>query len=289
MTSYRRRQRVDRMMTVLVSAAFVLALLPLVSLVITTVVNGLPRFDVAFFTESMRNVVGAGGGALAAIVGTLLITGMAVLISVPIGLMTAVYLVEYGTGRLAKAVTFLVDVMTGIPSIVAGLFAYALLSLVTGEPGYRSGFGGSVALSLLMIPVVVRSIEEMLRLVPGELREASLALGVPKWRTVVKVVLPTAIAGIVTGVMISIARVIGETAPLLLIAGATASMNYHLFADRMMTLPVFVYTQYMNQGRDAQAYIDRAWTGALTLILIVALLNIVARLIARITAPKGAR
>lgn len=276
-------------MTVLVSAAFVLALLPLVSLVITTVVNGLPRFDVAFFTESMRNVVGAGGGALAAIVGTLLITGMAVLISVPIGLMTAVYLVEYGTGRLAKAVTFLVDVMTGIPSIVAGLFAYALLSLVTGEPGYRSGFGGSVALSLLMIPVVVRSIEEMLRLVPGELREASLALGVPKWRTVVKVVLPTAIAGIVTGVMISIARVIGETAPLLLIAGATASMNYHLFADRMMTLPVFVYTQYMNQGRDAQAYIDRAWTGALTLILIVALLNIVARLIARITAPKGAR
>ncbi|MGV1033871.1 MAG: phosphate ABC transporter permease PstA [Microbacteriaceae bacterium] len=289
MTSYRRRQRVDRMMTVLVSAAFVLALLPLVSLVITTVLNGLPRFDLAFFTESMRNVVGAGGGALAAIVGTLLITGMAVLISVPIGLMTAVYLVEYGTGRLAKAVTFLVDVMTGIPSIVAGLFAYALLSLVTGEPGYRSGFGGSVALSLLMIPVVVRSIEEMLRLVPGELREASLALGVPKWRTVLKVVLPTAIAGIVTGVMISIARVIGETAPLLLIAGATAGMNYNLFADRMMTLPVFVYTQYMNQGRDAQAYIDRAWTGALTLILIVALLNIIARLIARITAPKGAR
>lgn len=289
MSSYRSRKRVDRLMTVVVSSAFVLALLPLFSLVITTVLNGLPRFDSDFFTSSMRNVVGAGGGALAAIVGTLLITGMAILISVPIGLMTAVYLVEYGRGRLAKAVTFLVDVMTGIPSIVAGLFAYALLSLVFNDPGYRSGFGGALALSLLMIPVVVRSTEEMLRLVPGELREASLALGVPKWRTIVKVVLPTAIAGIVTGVMIAISRVIGETAPLLLVAGATASMNYNLFAERMMTLPVFVYTQYMNQGTDTQAYIDRAWTGALTLILIVALLNIGARIVAKVAAPKGAR
>lgn len=283
------RRAKDRLMTLIVTSAFILALLPLISLVFTTLVNGLPRFDVEFFTHSMRNVVGAGGGALAAIVGTLLITGMAILISVPIGLMTAIYLVEYGTGRLAKAVTFLVDVMTGIPSIVAGLFAYALLSLVFHDPGYRSGFGGAIALSLLMVPVVVRSTEEMLRLVPGELREASLALGVPKWRTIVKVVLPTAVAGIVTGVMIAISRVIGETAPLLLIAGATASMNYNLFAERMMTLPVFVYTQYMNQGTDTQAYIDRAWTGALTLILIVALLNIGARIIAKIAAPKGAR
>lgn len=289
MTSYRSRKRVDRLMTIIVSSAFVLALLPLISLIFTTVLNGLPRFDADFFSSSMRNVVGAGGGALAAIVGTLLITGMAIIISVPIGLMTAVYLVEYGTGRLAKAVTFLVDVMTGIPSIVAGLFAYALLSLVFSDPGYRSGFGGALALSLLMIPVVVRSTEEMLRLVPGELREASLALGVPKWRTIVKVVLPTAIAGIVTGVMIAISRVIGETAPLLLVAGATASMNYNLFAERMMTLPVFVYTQYMNQGSDTQAYIDRAWTGALTLILIVALLNIAARIVAKVAAPKGAR
>lgn len=283
------RRAKDRLMTTIVSSAFVLALLPLISLIFTTLVNGLPRFDAEFFSSSMRNVVGAGGGALAAIVGTLLITGMAIIISVPIGLMTAIYLVEYGTGRLAKAVTFLVDVMTGIPSIVAGLFAYALLSLVFNDPGYRSGFGGSVALSLLMIPVVVRSTEEMLRLVPGELREASLALGVPKWRTIVKVVLPTAIAGIVTGVMISISRVIGETAPLLIIAGATASMNYNLFSERMMTLPVFVYTQYMNQGTDTQAYIDRAWTGALTLILIVALLNIGARIVAKVAAPKGAR
>ena len=283
------RRAKDRLMTAIFTAAFLVALLPLISLAVTTVVNGLPRFDLEFFNSSMRNIVGPGGGALAAIVGTLLVTGMAMLISVPVGLLTAIYLVEYGRGRLAQGVTFLVDVMTGIPSIVAGLFAFALFSLLFDDPGIRFGFGGAVALSLLMIPVVVRSTEEMLRLVPGELREASLAFGVPKWLTIVKVVLPTAAAGIVTGVMIAISRIIGETAPLLIICGFTASMNYNLFSERMMTLPVFVYTQFMNQGADTQAYIDRAWTGALTLILIVALLNIIARIIAAIAAPKGAR
>jgi len=144
-----------------------------------------------------------------------------------------------------------------------------------------------VALSLLMIPVVVRSTEEMLKLVPNELREAALALGVPKWLTIVKVVVPTAIAGIITGVMISIARIIGETAPLLIIAGLSTNMNYDLFGERMTTLPVFVYTQYTIQGADAQAYIDRAWTGALVLIIIVLLLNLIARILSRVLAPKG--
>lgn len=284
------RKAKDRLVTALVSAAFVVALLPLISLIGTTVVNGLPAFlTPTFFTESQRNVVGAGGGALHAIVGTLLITGVAALISVPIGLLAAIYLTEYGRGRLAQGITFFVDVMTGIPSIVAGLFAFALFSLIFNDPGIRFGFGGSVALSVLMIPVVVRSSEEMLKLVPNELREAAFALGVPKWLTVVKVVLPTALAGIVTGIMISIARVIGETAPLLIISGFTASMNYNLFSERMMTLPVFVYTQYANQGADAQAYIDRAWAGALTLILIVMLLNGLARLIARLFSPKLGR
>ena len=283
-----RRKSVDRVMTGVITAAFLIALIPLISLVATTAADGINRLDMQFFSASMRNVVGAGGGGLHAIIGTLLVTGAASIISVPVGIMTAIYLVEYGKGRLAKSITFLIDVMTGIPSIVAGLFAFALFALVFG-PGIRFGIGGAVALSLLMIPVVVRSTEEMLKLVPNELREASFALGVPKWLTIVKVVLPTAIAGIITGVMISIARIIGETAPLLIIAGLSTSMNYDLFHDRMTTLPVFVYTQYTIQGADAQAYIDRAWTGALVLIIIVLLLNLIARILSRMLAPKGNR
>lgn len=283
-----RRQAVDRLVTALVMIAFTIALLPLISLLTTVVVNGAARFDVEFFTQSLRNVVGEGGGALHAIVGTLLITGVATLISVPIGLMTAIYLVEYGRGQLARWITFLVDVMTGIPSIVAGLFAYALFVIFFG-PGVRLGFAGSIALSVLMIPVVVRACEELLKLVPNELREASYALGVPKWLTIVKIVLPTSAAGIATGVMLAVSRVIGETAPLLLVAGFTASMNYNVFQDRMQSLPVFVYTSYAIQGTDEAAYFERAWAGALTLILIVMALNLLARLLAKIFAPKIGR
>lgn len=283
------RKGIDRLVTGIVSAAFLLAMVPLVSVAWTVVANGIAGLSAEFFSSSMRNVVGEGGGALHAIVGTLLITLAAAVISIPIGLFTAIYLVEYGAGkRLAQGITFLVDVMTGIPSIVAGLFAYALFALFLG-PGIRMGIMGSVALAVLMIPVVVRSSEEMLRLVPNELREASFALGVPKWLTIVKVVLPTSIAGITTGIMLSISRVIGETAPLLLTAGVTASMNYNLFEGRMMTLPVFAYSQYMNQGIPAQAYIDRAWAAAFVLIVIVMALNLIARLVAKIFAPKLGR
>jgi phosphate transport system permease protein len=283
------RRSKDRLVTALVSLAFIIALLPLISLLFTTVVNGAQRFDLTFFSFTMRNIVGEGGGGLHAIMGTLEITGLATLISVPIGLLTAIYLVEYGRGAFAQSITFLVDVMTGIPSIVAGLFAFAFFALLTGVAGIRFGFGGAVALSILMIPVVVRSTEEMLKLVPNELREASYALGVPKWLTIVKVVLPTSVAGITTGVMLAIARVIGETAPLLIIAGFTQSMNYNMFNERVMTLPVFVYTQFANPGSDAGAYLERAWTGALTLILIVMVLNLAARVIARIFSPKLGR
>ncbi|MCH1884390.1 phosphate ABC transporter permease PstA [Agrococcus sp. ARC_14] len=282
------RKAADRLVTGVVVGAFLLALVPLVSLVATVVVNGVARFDLEFFTFTMRNVVGEGGGVLHAIVGTVLVTLWAAIISVPVGIFTAIYLVEYGKGALAKAITFFVDVMTGIPSIVAGLFAYALFALFAGE-GVRSGFGGAVALSLLMIPTVVRSTEEMLKLVPNDLREASLALGVPKWLTIWKVVLPTALAGIVTGVTLAIARVIGETAPLLIIAGFTTNMNYNVFDGRMMTLPVFAYNQYISPGVQEQAYFDRAWSAALVLILIVMILNIGARVIAHFFAPKSGR
>ncbi|KAA9085338.1 phosphate ABC transporter permease PstA [Microbacterium radiodurans] len=283
-----RRHAVNRLATVVVSIAFLIVLLPLVSLLWTVVANGVARFDSTFFSWTMRSVVGEGGGALHAIWGTLLITGVAALISVPIGLMTSIYLVEYGRGRLAKSITFFVDVMTGIPSIVAGLFIVALFALLFG-PGLNTGFMGALALSVLMIPVVVRSSEEMLRLVPNELREASYALGVPKWLTILKVVLPTSIAGITTGIMLSVSRVIGETAPLLLTAGFTNSLNMNLASQPMMTLPVFVFDQFQNPGTNIDAALQRAWAGALTLIIIVMVLNLVARFVAKKFAPKFGR
>ena len=284
-----RRHAVDRVATGVVTSAFVLVLMPLASVVWTVIEKGRARLDAAFFTDTMRNVVGEGGGAYHAIVGTLIVTGLATLMSVPFGVFTAVYLVEYGRGRLARMITAMVDVMTGIPSIVAGLFAYALFALIFG-PGIRMGFGGAVALSLLMVPVVVRSTEEMLKLVPTELREASYALGVAKWRTIVSVVLPTAMAGIITGVFIALARVIGETAPLLIIAGSTDSSNFNLFSDsRMMTLPVFIYYSLTQPGVPPEHGIARAWGAALVLIVIVMTLNLLARLAGKVFAPKMGR
>jgi phosphate transport system permease protein len=281
-----RRKSVDRLATVLVTSAFALALIPLGTLLWQVVSNGAPAINSTFLTSSMRNVVGEGGGIYHAIWGTILVTTMAAVMSIPIGLLTAIYLVEYGEGkRLARWITFLVDVMTGIPSIVAGLFAYALFVIFFGE-GVRMGFGGSVALSVLMIPLVVRSSEEMLKLVPNELREASYALGVSKWRTIIKVVLRTALAGIVTGITIAIARIIGETAPLLIICGATDSVNFNIFDGRIMTLPVFIYAQYKNPGFPPEYGIERAWGAALVLTVIIMVLNLVARLISYKFSPK---
>jgi phosphate transport system permease protein len=281
-----RRAAVDRFVTGLIWTAFGIALLPLLWLIYVVVRSGTPAINGDFLSYSMRGVVGdAQGGIFHALIGTLLITVAAAIISVPIGILTAVYLVEYGRGsRLSRVITFLVDVMTGIPSIVAGLFALALVVLVFGT-AYRMGLGGSLALSLLMIPTVVRSSEEMFRLVPDDLREASYALGVPKWRTIVKVVLPTSIGGIVTGVVLAISRVIGETAPLLVVAGATDGINYNLFNGRMTTLPVFIFSQYATA---TPVGYQRAWGGALVLIVLVMLLNLTARGIGRIFAPaKG--
>jgi phosphate transport system permease protein len=287
------RAATDRLATTAMYSAFGLALIPLISLLWTVVQNGLKRFDGYFLSYTMRGVFGGmdAGGVFHAIIGTVEITLFATVISVPIGLLTAVYLVEYGPSRLGRAITFFVDVMTGIPSIVAGLFAYALFALLLG-PGVRMGVVGSVALAVLMIPVVVRASEEMLKLVPNELREAAYALGVPKWLTIVKVVLRTAAAGIVTGVMLSIARVIGETAPLLITVGVVDSTNYDLFDGRMMTLPVYVFRQY-SQGLAPNGITtinyDRAWAAALTLIIIVMLLFAVARLVSRFFSPRTGR
>lgn len=282
-----RRSAVDRLVTGVVWIAFGVAMVPLVWLLWTVVSNGAPVVNAQFLTFSMRGVIGdEQGGLYHALIGTLIITGVAALISIPIGILCAIYLVEYGgKSRMARTVTFLVDVMTGIPSIVAGLFALSLFVLILG-PSIRFGFGGSVALSLLMIPTVVRSTEEMLRLVPADLREASYALGVPKWRTIMKVVIPTSLGGIITGVVLAISRVIGETAPLLVVAGFTSSVNTNPFDGRMMTLPVFIFTEYSDATAKGLSY---AWGGALVLIVIVMVLNIIARIIGTIFAPKTGR
>jgi phosphate transport system permease protein len=283
------RAATDRLMASLVWVALLIALVPLVSLMWKVVAEGAPAIDGRFLTWSMRNVIGEPGGIYHAIVGTLLITLAATVISVPIGLLSAIYLVEYGdSSKLARWIRFLVDVMTGIPSIVAGLFAYALFSMLFG-PGTQMGLGGGVALSLLMIPIVVRSTEEMLKLVPADLREASYALGVPKWRTIVKVVLPTAMAGIITGVTLAVARVIGETAPLLIICGSTDSVNFNLFGGQMASLPVFIYSSYTQPGSNPEILKSMAWGAALILIVIVLALNLVARIAGKFFAPKTGR
>jgi phosphate transport system permease protein len=273
------RRAKDRLMTLVIAFAFGLAMIPLISLLYEVAKRGLPGISLEFFTEDARGVIN-GGGAAHAIVGTLVITGVAALISVPIGIMAAIYLTEYGTGRLRRALTFFVDVMTGIPSIVAGLFAYALFEIFFG-PGIRLGVMGSVALAVLMIPIVIRSSEEILKIVPVHLREAAYALGTPKWKTISKVVLPTAFAGLVTGVMISVARIVGETAPLLVTTGVIDSLNSDPFNGRMQNLAVYAYNEYRSPGVMKQASYDRAWAAALTLIAIVMILNVVARLVYR--------
>lgn len=300
------RQAVNRVATGLVAGAFVLALLPLLSLLWTVTSNGIGLLiDVDFLTSTMRGVDGRHdraffeeggpllGGIYHAAIGTLIITGIAALISVPIGVLTAIYLVEYGAkSRLAHAIRFLVDVMTGIPSIVAGLFAFALFSLFLGAADAKIGIAGSVALCVLMIPTVVRNSEEMLRIVPNELREAALALGVPKWRVILKVVLPTAASGLASGVTLAIARVIGETAPLLVTIGAVQFLNVNPLDGRMNTLAVYAYDLFKNPlspGAYADPSLQRAWAAALLLLIIVIVLNLTARLIARFFAPKTGR
>jgi phosphate transport system permease protein len=306
------RRATDGLWRNLVWAAFLLALIPLVSVLWTVAANGLPTLleTPQLLWRDMQGVTGSddiatqtegaplAGGFLHGLVGTLMITLLATIISVPIGLLTSIYLVEYGRGGwFSRAIVFFVDVMTGIPSIVAGLFAFAAIQLVittfVGDGPrqlqmVKMGLTAAIALSVLMIPVVVRSTEEMLRVVPNELREASYALGVRKWRTIFKVVLPTAMSGIASGVTLSIARVTGETAPILVTAGYIATTNWNPFDGWMTALPVYIYRQLINPTAPAAAdpSAERAWAAALVLIVIVMLLNLIARIVAKAFAPK---
>jgi phosphate transport system permease protein len=279
------RAATNRIWSALVHVACVLAILPLASVVWTLVSKGAARLDANFFGTSMNNIGARDpeGGAYHAIIGTLEQVGIATLLAVPLGVLGAIYLVEYGRGRFAAAVRFFVDVMTGIPSIVAGLFVLSFYVLIVtpwfndGRPGF-SGFAAALALTVLMLPTVVRSTEEMLRLVPAPLREGAYALGVPKWKTIMRIVLPTALPGIVTGIMLAIARAAGETAPVLLVAGGGAAINMNPFENNQSSLALFVYQQ---AGEASRFSPDRAWTAALTLVALVLILTIAAKLLAR--------
>ena len=307
-----RRRATDGLWKNLVWGAFLIALLPLISVIWTVVGQGLPTLlaNPNMLWVDMGGVTGASdqatvnegaplmGGFLHGLIGSVAIAVIATLISVPIGLMASIYLVEYSRGGwFSRAITFFVDVMTGIPSIVAGLFAFAAVQLfittfIGSGPAQlqmvKMGLTAAIALSVLMIPVVVRSTEEMLRVVPNELREASYALGVRKWRTILKVVLPTAMSGIASGVTLAIARVTGETAPILVTAGFAATVNWNVFSGWMTALPVYIYRQLVNPTAPAAAEPSalRAWAAALVLIIIVMVLNLIARIIAQAFAPK---
>jgi phosphate transport system permease protein len=279
------RKLKDRLVMGLVYLSFILAVIPLISVLWTVLSNGAKRLDATFLTHSMNGVTGhdPGGGAYHALLGTLEQVGLSAAISVPLGVFAAIYLVEYARGdRLSKAISFFVDVMTGVPSIVAGLFVLAFWQLGLGF-GF-SGWSGSMALSILMIPTVVRTTEEMLKLVPNDLREASYALGVPRWRTISFVVLPTALTGILAGIMLAVARVMGETAPLLLTIFVTKVINPDPFNGPQGALPTFIWDQAADPNHNA---VDRAWAGALLLILLIMLLNLVARLIAWLRKPAS--
>jgi phosphate transport system permease protein len=284
-----RRRAVDRFCTTLVYLAFAAAALPLVLIGWYTVGQGIAVVDWTFLTHSMFQVnpQHPGGGIYHAIAGTLIQALLATALAAPLGVLAAIYLVEYGKGRLfARLVSFFVDVMTGVPSIVAGLFVFAAWILVLGF--HKSGLAGALALAIVMLPVVIRSAEQMLRLVPDELREAAYALGSSRRQVIIRVVLPTALGGVVTGVMLGVARVAGETAPLLLLVGINQRIEFNPFAGQdqqrpQESLPTLIFEQFgVAAGNTESPPFQRAWGAALILIVLIGLLNLFARLIARL-------
>lgn len=272
--SYAVRRFTDRLATAASALAMTVAAVPLVLIVWYVAKQGIARLDASFFTSLPKPVGEVGGGMGNAIVGTLQLVGLASAMGVPIGVLAGVALSEYPGMRLTKAVRFSADVMSGVPSIVVGLFVYALIVV---RQRHFSAFAGGVALAIIMLPTVTRTTEELLRLVPDSLREAALALGVPKWRATVSVVLRTAAPGIATGVMLAVARVAGETAPLLFTAFNSRFWAFAL-GEPMASLPVQVFTYAVSPYDDWR---QQAWTGALVLVTVVLVLNVAARVIVR--------
>ena len=274
------RKLKNNIATVLFGASFVIAMIPLVWLLYTVLSRGFEAIiSSTWWSRSLAGVLPEqfAGGVYHAIYGTIIQALIAAVLAVPLGIMAAVYLVEYGRGRFAKVTTFMVDILAGVPSIVAALFVFALWIATLGFE--QSAFAVSLALVLLMLPVVVRNTEEMLKLVPDELREAAYALGIPKWKTIARIVIPTALPGIISGILLALARVMGETAPVLVLVGYARSINYDAFDGNMASLPLLVYTELTNPEAAGRL---RVWGAALTLILLVAALYLAAALVIRL-------
>jgi phosphate transport system permease protein len=282
-----RRRVANNLATVLVTTSMVTALAPLFYVLFSVIARGYKAITAAaWWTHSQAGMTAfvAGGGAYRSIFGTLLQGLVCVAISVPISVMVAIYLVEYGGGTpLGRLASFMVDILTGVPSIVAALFVYTLGVATLGLA--RSQFAVSLALVVLMLPVIVRATEEMLRIVPVDLREASYALGISKWKTIARVVIPTGLSGIITGIMLAVARVLGETAPLLILAGYSQSMGLDIFHGFIGSLPRMIYTQTLAGAGVNPVPTERLWGAALTLILVIAVINVGARVISKIFAP----
>lgn len=274
----------DQLATVFFLTSFLIAVIPLVWVLWVVAERGWYAVTRSgWWTHSLHGVLPEqfAGGVYHALYGTLMQAAVAAILAVPLGLMAAVYLAEYGSDRLARLTTFMVDVLAGVPSIVAALFVFSLWIATLGFQ--QSAFAVSLALVLLMLPVVVRSTEEMLKLVPDELREASYALGIPKWKTIVRIVAPVALPGIISGVLLSVARIIGETAPVLVLVGYSRSINYDIFNGNMASLPLLIYTELSNPEH---AGFLRVWGAALTLIIVVAVINLVAVVATRVLALR---
>ncbi|MEJ5929057.1 phosphate ABC transporter permease PstA [Corynebacterium sp. H128] len=274
-----RRKTTNAIAAGIIYFAMFLAFIPLVWVLYEVISKGFgPVLNADWWAKSQKGVLYTlpGGGAAHAIIGTFVQAGITSIVSIPIGIFTAIYLVEYSNGnRLGRITTFMVDILSGVPSIVSALFIYSVWIVLFGFE--RSGIAVALALVLLMVPVIVRNTEEMLRVVPQDLREASYALGVPKWKTIAKIVLPTALSGIVTGVMLAIARVMGESAPVLILVGSTQAINWNPMKAPQSSLPLMMLDMY--KAGSTQPVMDKMWGAAFTLVVIIAVLNIGARII----------
>lgn len=277
------RSGVDRLVFALCIVAGIVALLPLGAVIFFLIVNGLQAWSPAFLVELPGPVATAGGGALHAIVGTLMMTGLALLIATPMALSVAILVVEYRGSRIAPIVRSAVDLLAGVPSIVVGIFVYTLVVLSTG---HFSGLAGSIALAIIMLPIIARTSEEMLKIVPRRLREGTMALGMPRWRALTSVFIPTVASGILTGIVLALSRAIGETAPLLFTALGSNFVQTD-FSEPMNALPLYIFQNAINIGFPVAK--QRAWAAALTLVVIVLLLNLIGRWLASRTIVRSSR